>query len=974
MNESYEVIKEQQVYDCNARGILLKHKKSGARVCILSNDDDNKVFTIGFRTPPSDSTGVAHILEHSVLCGSEKYPAKDPFKELEKGSMNTYLNAYTCPDKTIYPVASCNDRDFANLMAVYMDAVFYPNIYRRKEIFMQEGWHYQIKDKNEPITINGVVYNEMKGALSTPESRITRKAIHTIFPDNAYRYESGGSPAEIPKLSYEKFLEFHKKYYHPSNSYIYLYGNVDIDERLEWMDREYLSKFDREDIDSTVKNQKPIGTLDVTDSYPLGNDESDENATYLTWAAMAGDGADIEKMISVEVVLEVLFEISGAPVKEALVSAGVGQDISFSLYDDLQQAFVMVMAMNTEAEKMPEFKKILREELEKAAREGLNKQSLRAILNRAEFGEAEADFGNTPKGLVYIENSMDTWIYDENDPFSTLNKRKIFAELKEKIDTDYFEKVLSEVLLNSCSNVYITSVPSKTVSDEEDALLAQKLDGYKRSLSEEELDNLIKENLHLEQYQSEPSTKEELETIPMLTREDIGMQVRPIVNEKDSFGDIPVVFHDVETNNIVYLKLFFDLGGVPEDKLCLMPLLTKCIGSMDTKKRSYFDLDNEINVHTGGVGMDTLTFNRRGGSKYYRPMLFIDVRMMRDETDNVLPLIKEMLCETVFESKKRLKDLLGEERTGLKYHMNRSAHSVAILEARSHINPEYEFIKRVTGITEYKYIEKALKFSSKEYDELISELYGCVKHIIGCDNMMVDVTCSRSTYDSIRERLAGFANEIPTTDVEWKAPADHCGIMFETVPAGKAYRNSGAVNYVAMSGNFDEYPEETVGKFDVASQIVSNEYLYNNIRLKGGAYGCGFNTVINGNISFFYSYRDPHVAETLEIYRKTPDFLRNYDADEREMLKNIIGFIGLLDTPLSPYSKGMRSLRMLMAGTTEEMLLQFRKGVISTTVENIRSMADIVEKILEKSDFCAVGSGKCIEENKDLFNSTESLM
>ncbi len=526
-NQNYEVIFDRDVTDLDSEGYLLVHKKTGARVFILSNDDDNKVFMIGFRTPPEDSTGVAHITEHSVLCGSDKYPLKDPFVELAKGSLNTFLNAMTYPDKTVYPVASRNDQDFKNLMSVYMDAVFHPNTYKYPEILKQEGWNYKIDSPDAPIEYNGVVYNEMKGAFSTPDGVLEREVLerevlNSLFPDTAYGVESGGDPEFIPDLTYDAFLNFHRKYYHPSNSYIYLYGNMDIEERLAWLDREYLRHYDRQEIDSEIRMQMSFDEMrEVRKPYPITDDEDEEDNAYLAYSFVCGDNLDAEKDIAVQMILYALVDMPGAPVRKRLLDEGIGKDISSLYEDDVLQPFVSIEAKNANESQKERFLEIINEEFNRAAEQGLDRKSLLASLNSIEFRFREGDFGGAPKGLIYGLDSLSSWLYDDYTPFLNLELGKVFDTLREAIDTDYFENILKEYFIYNTHVSLVVLYPQKGLNAEKEAATAKKLADFKASLSDEEILALVEETKALAAYQEEPSNEEALETIPLLEREDL---------------------------------------------------------------------------------------------------------------------------------------------------------------------------------------------------------------------------------------------------------------------------------------------------------------------------------------------------------------------------------------------------------------------------------------------------------------------
>ncbi len=527
--KAYEILEERELADINSRGYVIRHKRSGARIAVISNDDDNKVFYIGFRTPPEDSTGVPHIIEHTVLCGSEKYPVKDPFVELVKGSLNTFLNAITYPEKTIYPVASCNDKDFQNLMSVYMDAVFHPNIYLHEEIFKQEGWHYELEDADAPVTLNGVVYNEMKGAFSSPDDVIQREILNSLFPDTSYGNESGGDPEHIPDLTYEEYLNFHRKYYHPCNSYIYLYGDMDIAEKLQWMDEEYLGKYDRIEMDSTIKLQEPFAQpVEIYKKYPIASSETEEDNTYLSYNLAIGTVLDKELYQAFDVLDYALLGAPGAPLKQALLDAGIGKDIVGGYDSGTLQPTFSVIAKNANLAAKDRFLSIIHETLTEQVKNGIHKKSLLAGINSAEFRFREADYGQFPKGLLYGIQCLDSWLFDDMQPFMHLEAINTYRFLKEQVNTGYFEDLVEKYLINNQHASVVVIEPEKGLNAKREAELAQKLDDYKASLSDAEIRQLVADTRHLKEYQEEPSPKEELEKIPMLNRSDMKKTAAPL--------------------------------------------------------------------------------------------------------------------------------------------------------------------------------------------------------------------------------------------------------------------------------------------------------------------------------------------------------------------------------------------------------------------------------------------------------------
>ncbi|MCD8023737.1 MAG: insulinase family protein [Lachnospiraceae bacterium] len=606
----YELLQHEWIEDIRSDGYLLRHKKSGARVLVLQNDDENKVFNIAFKTLPTDSTGVPHILEHSVLCGSRKFPMKDPFVELVKGSLNTFLNAMTYADKTMFPIASCNDKDFCNLMDVYLDAVFYPNIYRNEQIFRQEGWSYQIEDPEDEIEINGVVYNEMKGAYSSPEDMLERQIVNSLFPDTVYGVDSGGDPQVIPTLEYEDFLAFHKKYYHPSNSYIYLYGNMDIEERLNWLDQEYLSAFDRPEKENPVVTlQAPFEKMHrVTGTYPVSEEEPLENNTYLTWNVVIGKGTDVELSNAFAVLEYALLTAPGARLKQALLDAGIGNDIMGDYGSGVIQPYLSITAKNANAGDEERFLAVIRETLEAIVEEGVDKKALYAGINSMEFKFREADYGSFPKGLIYGLDVFDSWLYDENAPFDYLKQLNVYAALRERVETSYFEDMIRKYLFANPHASFVMLTPEPGLTEKTDAALREKMCAYKASLSEEQIAERIEATRRLREFQETPSTPEELLKLPMLTREDIGKKAAGFANTEHDWDGLKVLQHDVFTNGISYLDLLFNAGAVPAEDLGYLGILKSVLGMVDTEHFGYSDLNNDILMNTGGISAGISVF------------------------------------------------------------------------------------------------------------------------------------------------------------------------------------------------------------------------------------------------------------------------------------------------------------------------------------------------------------------------------
>ncbi|MCR5432099.1 MAG: insulinase family protein [Lachnospiraceae bacterium] len=967
---AYKLIKEEYVPDCKGYGYLLKHIKSGARVCLIKNNDINKAFCIAFRTPPKDDTGVAHIIEHTVLCGSRKYTAKDPFIELAKGSLSTFLNAMTYPDKTCYPVASCNDKDFENLMDVYMDAVLHPAIYGKEEIFRQEGWHYEIDSPEDDIVINGVVYSEMKGVFSSPDERLERGAFNTLFPDNAYGVESGGDPAAIPTLTYEDFLDFHRKYYHPSNSYISLVGDIDMEERLEWLDREYLSEYSEIEVDSAMKLQKPIGVINAEGTYPLADDDTEEDATYFNWSFMLANGDDLDTNSALGVICQVLFDIVGAPVKEALIKAGVGDDVSFSLTDDLLQPFGSLIIKNTDESKLGQIKEIIKEKLEEAVRDGLNRRSLLSAINKAEFLFNEEDYGTTPKGLIYILRSLDTWLYDDDAAFDALSRRGSFDFLREKMEGSYYEDLVRDYLLNGKSQSYFVLKPEKGKQRREDEKQKKAMKEFKASLSGKEIEELIAKTKALRAYQEEPSSPEDLLTIPLLERKDIAKEGTVPVNELRKMGEIPVLFHDIDTNGIIYFDLMFDLNDIGIADVPYLGLAMRLFGNLDTSEHSYFELDNETGIHTGGIGIHINTYSN-GKSTSYRPMIMVSGKALEREKDNLLKLMFEELLDTDFSSVVRIREVIKESIAGMKSSFVYSGHRTALQEARAALRSGDAFLSDTDGHRQYEFLCKLADAPDSDIEKAGERIRSILEKALTKENLTLNITTGADIYKKFEAPALAMIDRLPSSGKERKAAK---GPEYKIGARRVGYKTAGDVNFVAMSGCVDAESPELVGHLMLVSSLLSVGYLWNNIRVLGGAYGCGFSYNRSGGSAGLFSYRDPQLSRTLGIYASIAGFLKDFSVEEREMTKYIIGTIGNIDTPLTPDLLGRFSLNAYMTEIDADWLQKRRKAVLEAQEEDMRNLAPIFDGIEKTKNICVVGSETAIEAEKDVFETIENLI
>ncbi|RKI86557.1 insulinase family protein [bacterium 0.1xD8-71] len=966
--QAYTVLMKCNIKEVNSQGYLLKHNKTGARVALLSNDDDNKVFYIGFRTPPKDSTGVAHIIEHTVLCGSDKFPVKDPFIELAKGSLNTFLNAMTYPDKTVYPVASCNDKDFQNLMDVYLDAVFHPNIYHEEKIFRQEGWHYELESAEDDLTINGVVYNEMKGAFSSPDDVLYREIMNSLYPDTSYGVESGGDPDVIPELTYEEFLAFHQKYYHPSNSYIYLYGNMDMAEKLQYIDEAYLSAYEALAVDSEPAVEVPFTqTAMVEKSYPIMESESEAANTYLSYNVSLGENLDRKDSIGFQALVSAVVSAPGAPVKQALLDAGIGTDISCIFEVDVRQPFFSIVAKNAEASQKEEFIRIIEETLHGLVVSGVDKKTLAAELNHDEFKFMEADYGSYPKGLMYGLQMFETWLYDDGKPFDYLELADTYKALKKELDTPFYETMITRCLLGNMHKSVVVVKPVKGLTGRKEKALAEELAARKAAMTKEEIARIVADTEALKRYQEEPSAREDLQKIPLLTRDDIRKEARPYHNEEKRVGDTVFLYHDIFTNGIGYLRFLFDLGQVPEELFPYVGLLRAMIGLVDTKKRSYSDLYSEIHLQTGGISPAVNTYTDARDLSRYKVTFDLKVKTFYENLPQAFALAEEILTESVYTDTKRLFELVAESRSDKQAQMMSAGHSLAAGQALSYLSKPAMVMDHINGIAFYRLLEELEKDFEHKKEELAANMHKVVRCIFRPENLMVDYTAQQEGLAGIEELIASFKAKLYTDPIDTK------GYEPSPVKKNEGLMSSAQIQYVCRAGNFAKKGLPYTGALKVLRVMMGYDYLWTQVRVKGGAYGCMCQFGKSGE-SYFVSYRDPNLEKTIETYEKAADYIESYEADERTMTQYIIGAISEMDMPLTPSAQGNYSLAGYLTHYDFERVQAERDELLSTDADTIRGLAGYIRAFMEDECLCVVGNEKKIKEQENLFAKIEYLL
>ena len=957
----FRLLKQQTVPEIDAKGYAFVHEKSGARLFFLENDDDNKVFSISFRTTPADDTGVAHIVEHSVLCGSRKYPLKEPFVELVKGSLNTFLNAMTFPDKTMYPVASRNDKDFQNLMDVYLDAVFYPVMKETPEIFQQEGWHYEIESAAEPLRYSGVVYNEMKGALSSPDDVLENKVMLSLYPDTTYGFESGGDPDAIPTLTYEGFCAFHSRYYHPSNSYIYLYGALDIEEKLAYLDREYLSSFDRIEPHSEIALQKPFGEMVRQEAaYSISEGEKESEKTFLALSWLVGEADDAEAMLALDILQHALLQTEAAPLKKALMDAKIGKDVSSSFEDALRQPYMSLIVTGSEAERADELCSLTEKELRRLVDDGIDKTLLEASINRLEFKVREADFGTSPKGLVYNIKIMNSWLYDA-DPALYLYYEELFQRMREGLKGRYFEEVLEKRLLKNTHRSLVVLKPSKTLSAERDKALAEALEKKKQSFTSEEIEGIVEMNKRLKERQESPETPEALATIPLLALSDIRREVEKLPLVEREIEGCKTLFSDVFTNKIAYINLWFDAQGVPQEHIPYIYLLTGLLDAVDTESHTYAELSNISNLHTGGISYENSAIARTGEPDSCLPLFRVRARAFVRKLPELFSFLAEVLTESKFTDKKRLEELCGQCRAVLEARVMSASQRSMAARIASYLSPAGAYNEQAM-LSFYSFVADITDHFDERFEELSRTLASLLPLVFTQGGLTIGVTLSEDEYGAFAEEAQKFCCRLPQ---EKAKPQRY---SFDVRAKNEGILSSSRVQYVGKAANFLRLGFSYTGSMDVLETILRYDYFWTKIRVQGGAYGA-FTQISRVGTLFFSSYRDPNLKETLDVFDKTSDYLASFDVSDREMVKFIIGTISTLDVPLTPQLKGSVAQDRFFRQLTDADRQKTRDEILATCQEDIRALAAVVDACMKENILCVFGNEEKLKENAGLFGS-----
>ena len=955
-----------EVEEIAAKTYEFEHSKTGAKLFFVETDDDNKVFYIGFRTPPKDDTGVAHIVEHSVLCGSKKYPLKEPFVELVKGSLNTFLNAMTYPDKTVYPVASRNAKDFRNLQDVYLDAVFNPAMLTTPEILMQEGWHYEIENADAPLTYSGVVYNEMKGALSSPDDILGSKLQQATFPQNCYGFQSGGEPEAIPTLTQENFVAFHQKFYHPSNSFIYLYGDVDIAEQLAYLDREYLSKFDRLEVDSAIDFHPAFTEMKrVAEVYPIGAEENSAEKSFLSLNLVVGDTLDTRTNLGLEILTHALFSSPAAPVRKALIDSGLGKDVDAGMEDDLRQPTFTITLTGSEVDRAEKFYALLTAELQKLVDNGIDKTLLQASINLMEFRLREADFGLAPKGLIYGLRLLKTWLYG-GDPNGYLRYEDDLAAMKRGLDENYFEDIVKKYFLDNPHKVLMTLAPDKTFAKKRDDAQAAKLAEIKSTLTAAQVEEIISTTKKLKLRQQSPDSPEALKTIPILKREDLRKEAEHLPLQFRDLDGTRILFSNVDTHGIIYLTFYFDALKVPQEKIFHAYLLATLLGNVDTKKHSYDKLAILTNLNIGGFGATLRADAENGKPHAFAPRLRVFVKALKSKLAEMTDILAEIFNETIFTNKKRIRELIEQEVIGFELNLQNMAPSIVAAQLASYQTKAGAFNAAVQ-LPFNKFLKELLVDFDEKFDGLVADLNDVLNRLVNRNGLIISVTATDDLYKNFTPKLSTLLKSM-TID-EFKR--EH--YSFPCKPKNEGLYSQSRVQYVGKGANFLELGHEYTGTLNILETILRYEYFWTKIRVQGGAYGAFSSFTRAGNL-FFCSYRDPNLEKTLETFDGTADFLKNFDVSDREMDKYIIGTLSKIDKPLTPSIKGQLAADFCLRNITYADRQKSRDEILSARQEDIRALSKLVGDCMKENCLCVFGNEAVLKEHAEIFNEVKQAV
>jgi len=964
MNENYQLIEKRYVKDVEGDVYYLRHIQSGARVIKIANKDSNKTFCIAFKTQPDDDSGIPHILEHSVLNGSKKYPVKSPFDQLIKGSLNTFLNAMTGNDITLYPVASISEKDYFNLVDVYLDAVFNPLIYTDKRILKQEGWRVVAMDKDDDFKYTGVVYNEMKGVFSDPQRELDNLTARALFPDNCYGKCSGGYPQAIPTLTQEHFTSFHKKYYHPENSYIFLYGDADFEKELQMLNDGYLCNYTKQGTDYEIPLQAPLKeAVSVAENYPSDDEASADKDSFLSLSIVACNVRDQVTLKALDVITDVLINQESAPIRLAFQDLKIGGEIG-AYPEPFQQSVFNIIGMNCDAAKADDFRNMIYTELRKAAENGIDRDVVDALLNRKEFLMREGN--DAQQGMRRLMEIITPWIFGCN-PIDCLESVRNFEEFKTAVADGILEKTIKECLLDNPHAVSVVLTPKAGLEQEIEARTQAELDAYKASLSEEQILRLVEENKELDIFQNTPDSPEALKCIPTLERADLNPKADDYPVTIRKIDDTKVIYHEGFTNGIVYMSYFFDMRTLPFDMIPYGSLICEFMRYLNTNNYSFGEIDTYLNNYAGGFSVVNDIYNNiEEGKRIQNVEIKVFAKCMVKNLGKVSDIMVEIINNTIFNDKERLRDLVSRLASEADSDIVQRAFQYTRNRLDSYFNPSSYVDEYMSGLEYLTFIKELNDNFDTKVNELIESLEKVRDLVFRADNMHCFVFCQEddyAIYEQNARKIISAMGQQKSTYHNW-----------DTTPEvrNEALVRPSKIQYVLKGYDCLNADYEWSGHGSVVSKILSSDYLQNNVRVRGGAYG-GFASLATDGTVMLMSYRDPNLAQTIDVYNHTWEYLENFDEDEDAMLKYIIGTISQKDSPLPTSQKGNVALSRYRTGRTFEKIQRERDEILSTTASDVRAYAKMMRELAENGAICVFGGEDIINENKNLFKNIVRL-
>ena len=946
----FRLVEEKKINDLNSIMYRYEHIKSGGMVVHVANDDTNCCFAIGFRTLPQDSTGVCHIIEHSLLCGSKKYPLKEPFVNLLKSSLATFLNAFTAYDWTMYPFASQTPRDFDNILSIYLDAVFNPLSMVDEKPFLQEGWHLELLNEDDIPSYKGVVYNEMKGAMSSVDEVLVQATLAAMYKDTFYKNNSGGDPDVIPSLTYEAYKEFYKKHYTPQNAMTYFYGKLDIEDKLKFLDENYFANFDKSEEEIVIIPQSAHIDTNYEVDYEIGEDEEIKDNTYMSLCYGLDHYNNFEEFLAMNILCDALLSKNNSPLKKAILDAKLGQNVECRIDDDNIIPALHIYLQKTNKNKKEEFKNIFENSVREIVKNGIDKDLLLASINRFEFRDKELDMGRMPKGLVFAMNMMGSFNY-RGDLASHLEFSEHYKTLREGLNNGYFEKLLVKYILNSNHYVQVVANPSKELAKVKKAKMDALMKSIKEKMSKDEVKALINKNKELLKYQNHVDTKKELDTLPKLKLRDVPKNVNFLDSKKSKIGGMNAITHEINTNDIAYLRMYFDMNKVSFEELPYVALLKRLFLNVSTHKHSALELNNIVKTYLGELSFTQLCTSIT--SDTYNFKFKISASALKENINYIPELINEVLLHSKF-TKKEVYQILKQLFNDLKQDIIGNGMRLATQMAKSHYSKESALA--VQGLSGPKLYEQLNNLANNfNFVELNNKLKDICKRLFNKKNVLVSLSGDKDTISNLKSAVSNI--KLPRKEYE------NILIVNLESPSKEALVIPSGVSYNSLANSLDKMDLKYHGSYNVLMQIVNYDYLWSEVRVKGGAYGCGLSIARNGDVAFG-SFRDPNVVNTYEVFKNLPNYLNNYKASKEEFVSYIIGTMSGFDVPAStPLTIDVADLNFLN-GATKKTKIEIKKQIMSTKIEDIKAMSKIFETLKDGSSEYTIGNSDKINEYK----------